>query len=200
MSGSEVGKVVFTLTDIEVGSRLVEALIRHVQTAGAAPVAYADLLTLGRQLYPKDATLGREVPVGIGMKLAFVAAFCQGNGYPDLACLAVNPVTLRPRPGYAGDWDTDRRAVAGVDWSGALELLVPFADAARAAVPRRFKPRKERPADVAWYAYFCSHREACAWIGPDDKKEIINLLMAGLDPESAAGRVRAAKAEFAEPS
>jgi hypothetical protein len=200
MSGNEGGKVMFTLTDIEVGARLVEALIRHVRTAGVAPIAYADLLTLGRQLYPKDATLGREVPVGIGTKLAFVAAFCRESGYPDLSCLAVNPVTCLPRAGYAGDWDADRRAVAGHDWSGALERLLAFADAARAAVPRRFKPRKERPADVAWYAYFCSHREACAWIGADDKKEIINLLMAGLDPESAAGRVRAARAEFAEPS
>jgi len=200
MSGSEVGKVVFTLTDIEVGSRLVEALLRHVQTTGAAVIQYADLLTLGRQLYPKDAMLGREVPVGIGMKLVFVATFCRENGYPDLSCLAVNPVTLRPRAGYAGDWDADRRAIAGVDWSGALERLAAYAGTARAAVPRRFKPRKERPADVAWYAYFCSHREACAWIGADEKKEIINLLMAGLDPESASGRVRAAKAEFAEPS
>ena len=200
MSGSEVGKVVFTLTDIEVGSRLVEALLRHVQTAGAAVIQYADLLTLGRQLYPKDAMLGREVPVGIGMKLAFVAAFCREHGYPDLSALAVNPVTLRPRAGYGGDWDADRRAIAGVDWSGALERLAAYAGTARAAVPRRFKPRKERPADVAWYAYFCSHREACAWIGADEKKEIINLLMAGLDPESASGRVRAAKAEFAEPS
>jgi len=200
MSGSEVEKVVFTLTDIEVGSRLVEALLRHVQTVGATVIHYADLLTIGRQLYPKDAMFGREVPVGIGMKLAFVAAFCRENGYPDLACLAVNPTTLRPRAGYAGDWEADRRTIVGADWSGALERLAAYAGTARAAVPRRFKPRKERPADVAWYAYFCSHREACAWIGADDKKEIINLLMAGLDPESAAGRVRAAKAEFAEPS
>lgn len=200
MSGSEVEKIVFTLTDIEIGSRLAEALLRQVQAAGATVIHYADLLTLGRQLYPKDPMLGREVPVGIGMKLAFVAAFCRANGYPDLACLAVNPVTLQPRAGYAGDWEADRRAVAGFDWSGAPERLAAYAEAARAAVPRRFKPRKERPADVAWYAYFCSHRQACAWIGADDKKEIINLLMAGLDPESAAGRVRAAKAEFAEPS
>jgi len=200
MSSSEVEKVVLTLTDIEVGSRLVEALLRHVQTAGAAVINYADLLTLGRQLYPKDAMLGREVPVGIGMKLAFVAAFCRENRYPDLACLAVNPVTLRPYAGYAGDREVDLRAVAGFDWSDTLKRLAVYAETARTAVPRRLKPRKERPADVAWYAYFCSHREACAWIGADDKKEIINLLMAGLDPESAAGRVRAAKAEFAEPS
>jgi hypothetical protein len=65
-------------------------------------------------------------------------------------------------------------------------------------VPARFKPRKERPADVAWYAYFCSHRAACAKVGADDKKEIINLMMAGLDPETALARVLAAQAEFGQ--
>ncbi len=58
----------------------------------------------------------------------------------------------------------------------------------------RVKPRKERPADVAWYAYYCSHREACAKVSAEDKKEIINLLMAGLDPDTALRRVLAVKA------
>jgi hypothetical protein len=187
----------FTLTDIEVGSRLVDALVRHAKTAHGDPIAYDDLLTLGRALYPKDATLGREVPVGIGAKLAFVEAFCQANGYPNLACLAVNRATMRPRPGDEGDWQAERRAVAGFDWSGAAARLTAYAGEARAAVPKRFKPRKERPADVAWYAYFCSHREACAQLTADDKKEIINLLMAGLDPETALQRVLTAKAQLA---
>ena len=62
-------------------------------------------------------------------------------------------------------------------------------------MPARLKPRKERPADVSWYAYFRSHRKECEWIGQEDKQEIINLIMAGLDPETAAGRVRAARAD-----
>ena len=66
----------------------------------------------------------------------------------------------------------------------------------RARVPARFKPRKERPADVAWYAYFCSHRSACEKLNAEDKQEIINQMMAGLDPETALGRVLAAKQEF----
>lgn len=197
MSDPTAAHIQFTLTDIDVGCRLVEALMRHARTSDGAPIAYADLLTLGRNLHPKDVMLGREVPVGIGAKLAFVTAFCRANGWPDLACLAVNGATLRPAPTYHGDWEADRRAVAGFDWSGAAERLQAFADGARAAVPRRLKPRKERPADVAWYAYFCSHREACKWIAAEDKQEIINLLMAGLDPESAVQRVRKAKEEEA---
>jgi len=63
----------------------------------------------------------------------------------------------------------------------------------RARVPPRFKPRKERPADVAWDAYFCSHRAACKKLTGEDKQEIINQMMAGLDPETALGRVLAAK-------
>lgn len=190
--------VQFTLTDIEVGSRLAEALVEHAQAARGQPIAHADLLTLGRSMYPKDAMLGRQVVVGIGMKLSFVEAFCRANGYPNLACLAVNITTMRPGPRYQGDWEAERGAVAGFDWSAVPARLSAYAAEARAALPKRYKPRQERPADVAWYAYFCSHREACAGIKNDDKKEIINLLMAGLDPDTALRRVLAAKAEFGE--
>jgi hypothetical protein len=79
MSDSKDVMVQFTLTDIDVGSRLVEALVQHAKSTDGQPITYEDLLTLGRNLYPKDATLGREVPVGIGAKLSFIEAFCQAN-------------------------------------------------------------------------------------------------------------------------
>jgi hypothetical protein len=190
--------VQFTMTDIEMGSRLVEALVQHAQASSGQPIAHADLLTLARSMYPKDASLGRQVVVGIGMKLSFVEAFCKANGYPSLACLAVNKDSMRPGLRYQGDWEAERAAIAGADWSAVPARLAVFAEEARAAVPKRYKPRQERPADVAWYAYFCSHRQACAGMTADDKKEVINLLMAGLDPDSALRRVLAAKAEFGE--
>jgi hypothetical protein len=188
----------FTLNDIEVGTRLFEALARHARSTGGAPIGYGDLLTLARLLNPKDAVVDRAVPVGIGMKLLFVERFCRANGYPNLACLAVNKGTMRPGAGYQGDWEAERQAVAAFDWPAVEAKLATHVAEARAAVPKRFKPRKERPADVAWYAYFCSHREACKDVTGEDKKEIINLLMAGLDPETALRQVLAAKAGFSE--
>lgn len=190
----------FTYNDIEVGSRLYEALVHQARATAGAPIEYGDLLTLARSLHPKDAVLGRAVPVGIGMKLLFVEAFCASHGYPNLACLAVNKTSKRPGPGYKGDWEAERRAVAGFDWNATDLQLSTFAASTRAAVPARFKPRKERPADVAWYAYFCSHRAACAQVTQEDKQEIINLMMAGLDPESALERVLAVKDEFGSAS
>jgi hypothetical protein len=180
----------FTLTDIDVGSRLVEALVQHATSTQGAPIGYEDLLTLARQLHPRDATLGRAVPVGIAMKLLFIDAFCRANDYPRLACLAVDKATMRPKDGDLGAWEADRKAVAAFDWTSASASLPVFAAEMRAKVPKRFKPRKERPADVAWYAYFCSHREACARVSAEQKMEIINLLMAGLDPETALRRVQ----------
>lgn len=187
-----------TTNDIDVGARIYEALVHHAKSARGAPIAYGDLLALGRQLYPKDDALDRAVPIGIGMKLLFVESFCKANAYPNLACLAVNKATMQPGRGYKGDWEADRRAVASFDWSIADARLGAYAGETRAAVPKRLKPRKERPADVAWYAYFCSHREACAQVTGSDKKEIINLLMAGLDPETALRRVLAAKPDFGD--
>jgi hypothetical protein len=183
----------FTLTDIEVGARLFEALVLHARSTQGAPISHEDLLTLGRQLYPRDAMLGRAVPVGIGMKLLFIDAFCRANAFPSLACLAVDKASMRPKAGYPGDWEADRQAAAAFDWTDASARLPAFAAEMRAKVPKRFKPRKERPADVAWYAYFCSHREACARVNAEDKVEIINLLMSGLDPEAALGRVMRAR-------
>lgn len=166
--------------------------MRHAQAGQGAPIGWAELLTLTRLLHPKDAAVDRAVPVGLAMKLRFVDEACRANGFPNLACLARDPAGAEsPAAG--------RQAAAAFDWAGAgfEARMAAFAAQARAAVPKRLKPRKERPADVAWYAYFCAHREACKEVTGEDKKEIINLLMSGLDPESALRRVLAAKAEMA---
>ncbi|MBD8657098.1 hypothetical protein IFT68_15880 [Oxalobacteraceae sp. CFBP 13730] len=187
-----------THNDIDIGVRLVDALRHHAGAAKGTPVTYNDLLRLARLLHPKDLILDRAVGVGIGAKLRFVEAFCAAHDYPNLASLAVGPTTMRPPAQYGGDWDADRRAVAAFDWSIIDTQLADYARAARAAVSARLKPRKERPADVSWYAYFCSHRKECAWIGKEHKQEIVNLIMAGIDPDTAMKRVQVARTEFGE--
>ena len=179
-----------TLNDIEIGARLVEALVHSATKLDAAPIAYPQLLELARFLDPKDAAMARAEVLGIAMKLRFVAAFCKASGYPNLASLAVHPASSDP-----GD-EAERRAIAACDWSQLTARLAEYAKAARAAVPVRLKLRKERPAEVSWYAYFPAHRAACTTITSNDKKEVVNLVMAGLDPETALRRFLAAKAAF----
>lgn len=196
MTGSAGAAVPATLNDIEIGARLFDALLHHLRTRGAVPIAYPALLELGRFLDPKDAAMDRAEPLGIAAKLAFVSQFCRAQGLPDLAVLAAHPISGRPA-GYAEDEARGlREALAAADWSDAAAGLAAFARAASAQVPPRFKPRKERPAEVSWYAYFSAHREACKDIGSSDKREIVNLLMAGLDPETALRRYLAAKAAY----
>jgi hypothetical protein len=179
-----------TLNDIEIGARLVEALVHSATKLDAAPIAYPQLLELARFLDPKDAAMARAEVLGIAMKLRFVAGFCKASGYPNLASLAVHPASTQP-----GD-EAERRAVAAGDWSQMPAKLAEYVKVARAAVPVRLKLRKERPAEVSWYAYFSAHREACKAITSNDKKEVVNLVMAGLDPETALKRFLAAKAAF----
>lgn len=198
MTGNVTSEVQFTTNDIDVGVRVAEALVHQTKAMQSAPIAYKDLLRSARILYPKDLVLDRAVAVGIGAKLLFVEAFCAAHGYPNLACLAVSAATMRPSNHYEGDWEADKRAVAAFDWSVIDAPLAAYASAARAAVPARLKPRKERPADVSWYAYFCSHRKDCEWIKQEDKQEIVNLIMAGLDPETAMKRAQAAKVDFGD--
>jgi hypothetical protein len=176
-----------TLNDVDLGIRLFEALAQHATASGGAPIALASLLTLGRKMYPKDVALDRAVPLGVPAKLGFIASFCAANGFPNLASLAMAD---------SGALPAAEPSIAAFDWSGAQERLRAYAEMVRATVPKRLKPRKERPADVAWYAYFCSHRETCAQLDGEDKKEIINLLMAGLDPEMAMRRVLHEKADL----
>lgn len=197
MPGLDASTVQLTLNDIEVGARLAAALAHHARTAGGAPIACAQLLELGRFLDPKDAAMDRAELLGIGPKLRFVADFCKAQGYPNLACLALHPATMRPLADAAAGWEAQQQAVAGFDWSPLAHTLPDYVRAARAAVPARLKPRKERPAEVSWYAYFSAHREACKSITSADKREIVNLVMAGLDPETALRRFLDAKAAFA---
>lgn len=187
-----------TQNDIEIGARLVEALLHHLGKSGDAPIAYAGLLELARFLDPKDAATGRAEVLGIGIKLRFVTEFCAANGYPNLACLAVHPASVGPGPDCKDDRGAERRAAASFDWTAAPAQLAAYVEAARASVPARLKPRKERPAEVSWYAYFSAHREACKSVTSGDKKEVINLVMAGLDPDTALRRFLAAKAAFGE--
>jgi hypothetical protein len=200
MADNDGTPIQFTLNDIEVGSRLYEALVHHARDRKGMPIIYSDLLALARQLHPADAVLGRAVPVGIGPKLLFVEAFCRANGYPNLACLAVNKATMKPGPGYTGDWEADKRTVAAFDWANADARLATYASETRAAMPKKLTPRKETQAGKEWYTYFDANRSACAAVTMDDKKEIINLLMEGLEPEVALRRVLAAKADFGDDS
>lgn len=185
-----------TLNDIEIGARLVQALVHHVKKAGATTISYPALLELGRFLDPKDAAMGRAEPLGIATKLGFVAGFCRALGAPNLACLAVHPASGRAVFACDGEAEAERAAVGGFDWAGAEAGLAAYAGTMRATVPARLKPRRERPAEVSWYAYFTAHREACKGVTSGDKKEVVNLVMAGLDPETALRRFLAAKAAY----
>lgn len=188
--------IVFTFNDIDVGARLVEALLAHVSRAAPghpATIAYDALLAAARAMVPRDAALGRAVAVGIGPKLQIVARFCREHGYPNLAALAVHPVTGQPGPHADA---LDPAALAATDWSAAPVQLAADVTAWRSAVPARLKPRAERPADVAWYAWFRSHRDECKHVTAEGKHDIINLVMAGLDPETALRRVLAAQADY----
>jgi len=194
MTTSAAQALQFTHADVDVAVRLAEALVKHVRAAPVTPLDYHALLALARAGHPRDAALGRALAVGIGPKLLLVAQFCQQHGYPNLAALAVHPDTGQPGPHASGAVESG--AFAGVDWSNAPDQLAADSQAWRAAVPARIKPRAERPADVAWYAWFCSHRADCAHVTAEGKKEIINLVMAGLDPETALRRVLAAQTVY----
>jgi hypothetical protein len=185
----------FTLNDIHVGTKLYAVLVHHAATCPGQSIFYGDLLERARTMFDDDE-VRRAVPVGIGMKLLFVEAFCARNGYPNLACLAVNKIDKRPGDGFPGDWERQMREVAAFDWSAAQPVLDAYViQSVEAARP--LKRRKEAPARELLFAHFREHRDAYKDFDHDDREEMVCLLMAGVDADVALRQVADAKAALA---
>lgn len=188
----------FTINDIHVGSKLYEVLVQHAKASPGAPVRYGDLLKGCRELYPDDAVVKRAVPIGIGMKLLFVQSFCDKHDYPNLACLAVNQ-SGKPGDAYPGNWESDMLAVANFDWSNVpAQLAVYVAEATVCASP----PCKvsEDDARNAVYRNYKLDENRYKSFEQDDREEMINLLMDGVDLEAAYLTVTNAKSELGQVS
>lgn len=186
----------FTFNDIKVGTKLYTVLVRYAATYPGKSVFYGELLERARTMFPEDNEVERAVPIGIGMKLLFVEAFCKENGYPNLACLAVNKGKEAPGGGFKGDWLQQMREVAAFDWSAAQPVLDAYVTRTiKAATP--LKRRKEAEAREMLFAHFRQHRDAYKDFNEDDREEMVSLLMEGLDVDIALRTVLDAKAALA---
>jgi hypothetical protein len=182
----------FTLNDINVGTKLYATLVRHAATNPGQSMFYGDLLEQAREMFPEDEEVKRAVPIGIGMKLLFVQAFCTANGYPNLACLAVNKGRQMPGIAYPGDWMREMREVVEFDWSSVQpELDAYVTRSTTAATP--LKKRKEAEARELLFTHFREHRSAYQSFKHDDREEMVSLLMAGVDVDTALRTVLEAK-------
>lgn len=177
----------FTLNDINVGSKLYEVLVAHVVRVGGQPVYYSDLLQAARDAFPHDQEVQRAVPIGIGMKLLFVEAFCAVNGYPNLACLAVNRSSGMPGRGYTGNWEQDKEDIAVSDWSKARPALDAFVVATTKAATPRQRVDLDAAAQLV-YAHFNEHRNSLYKgknLPEHQKTEMTNRVMSGLSADEA---------------
>lgn len=183
----------FTLNDINVGTKLYAVLVDRAAHLPGQAIFYSDLLDQARLAFPEDEEVKRAVPVGIGMKLLFVEAFCKANGYPNLACLAVNKAQQHPGDGFTWDWEQQMREVAAFDWSVAQPVLDTYVRRAiDTATP--LKRRKEAEARDQLFAHFREHRSAYQSFTHDDREEMVSLLMQGFDIDTALRAVLEAKA------
>lgn len=183
----------FTFNDINVGTRLYAVLVQYASSYPGKSIFYGDLLDRARTMFPEDKEVERAVPIGIGMKLLFVEKFCAENGYPNLACLAVNKGKEEPGGGFKGNWLQQMREVAAFDWSAAQPVLDAYVTRSiKAATP--LKRRKEPEARELLFAHFREHRDSYKDFSQDDREEMVSLLMEGLDVDIALHAVLGAKA------
>lgn len=182
----------FTENDIHVGTALFAVLVDHARNHPGQSVFYGDLLDAAHLRFPDDAEVKRAVPIGIGMKLLFVQAFCNANGYPNLACLAVNKGKRIPGVSYPGDWEREMREVAAFGWDAVKPKLDAFALAVKP-----LRPIKRDEAIEIRYAHFKHNRPAYDPLTESERGEIVNILMSGVDVERALAMVLEAKAALA---
>jgi len=188
----------FTINDIRVGTRLFSVLVSQARNHPGKTIYYGDLLQQARVAFPDDAEVQRAVPIGIGMKLLFVQAFCHSNGYPNLACLAVNKGKQIPGVSYPGDWEKEMREVAAFDWDEVQPVLADYVkDAIAVATPRRRV--RELDARDLLYAHFRENRASydCAFFKDAEREEMVDILMTGIEPQRAFDMVLEAKAALA---
>lgn len=184
----------FTLNDIHVGTLLYAVLVQHAASHPGKTVYYSDLLAQARQRFPVDEDAKRAVPVGIGMKLLFVQAFCKAHGCPNLACLAVNKGQQTPGRSYPGNWEKEMREVAAFDWVSVQPALDSYvAQTKNAAMP--LEKRREDKARDLLFAHFREHRADYSGFDHDDREEMVSLLMNGFDIDIALREVLDRKAE-----
>lgn len=189
----------FTINDIHVGARLYEALVKHAANHPGKPIRYGALLAACRDAHPGDAIMLRAVPIGIGMKLLFVMAFCERHGYPNLACLAVNE-SGKPGPAYKGNWKQDMLDVAAFDWSQApANLAIYVAEATVLATPPVKCKAKEPEVREAIFQDFRANRGRYASFVHDDREEMVNLMMECVPLAQAYQAVMDARAEQGGP-
>jgi hypothetical protein len=168
-------------------------LVSQARRHPGSPIYYGDLLTIARHLFPDDAEVQRAVPIGIGMKLLFVEAFCKSNGYPNLACLAVNKGKKIPGVSYPGDWEKEMQEVAHFAWDVIQPVLDDYTShAIKAATPMRRV--KEADARSMLYAHYKGSKAAYAAFDQSDREEMVDILMLGIDVLSAFDMVVEAKA------
>lgn len=186
----------FTLNAIHVGSRLYEILVQHAATKPGTAIRYGDLLAAARKRFSEDAIVQRAVPIGIGMKLLFVQAFCDKHGYPNLACLAVNQ-SGEPGRSYPGNWKLDMLAVANFDWSQApANLAIYIAEATVRATPPGKCKVTEGDARTDLYKDFKLDEKRYATFDNSDREEMVNLLMECMPLADAYQAVMDAKDEL----
>jgi len=186
----------FTVNDIRVGTALFAVLVAHAREKPGQTIFYGDLLDQARARFPEDAEVERAVPIGIGMKLLFVEAFCSAHGYPNLACLAVNRGKRIPGLAYPGDWEREMREVAEFNWDEVQPVLDAYVgEAIVAATPLR--PISREKALEIRYEHFKNNRAAYDPLTESEREEIVNILMSGVDVERALAMVLEAKAALA---
>ncbi|WP_084583799.1 hypothetical protein [Sphingomonas azotifigens] len=180
-----------TELDLEIAAMLYPVLVEAAPDVELLP--FRELIRRAQVRYPDSAAMQRQVPVGIGSRLATIRAFTEPRGYPDLTCLAVSTGRDVPPENYHTDARAEQARVAAFDWSKVAEEFTLQIGSWRSAMRTQVKrPRAQRQRELAvelMYAYYSEHKTSLPPAIRDHREAIIAALMAGQDVADAFAAV-----------
>lgn len=171
-----------TELDVEIAGLLYPVLVEVARAREL--ISFGDLIRRTQKGHPDNAAMQRQVPVGMGRRLATVRVFTKAQGYPDLTCLVVNPGHSVPPDSYFTNPEAEQARVAAFDWTKVdAEFSLQIAHWRKAAEKR---PKRKREAAVACMAeYYFKHKASLPRAVQEFREQIIAELMAGEDAEAA---------------
>lgn len=170
-----------TPVDIEIAELLYPVLVEAAR--GGEKLTCLQLIDRAKQRHPDNAAIQKQVPVGLGRRLATVRAFTAPLGYPDLTCLVVQPRTNLPADVFPNP-EAEQAKVAAFDWKNVEPAFFVQLGEWRKVNERKAKCDRGTAVQIVW-DYYSANRARMPSAIQQFRELLIDEVMGGEDVEQA---------------
>ncbi|KYC32345.1 hypothetical protein A0J57_10470 [Sphingobium sp. 22B] len=170
-----------TPVDIEIAGILYPVLVEAARDGEM--LTCLQLIERAKLCHPDSAAIQKQVPVGLGRRLATVRAFTAPLGYPDLTCLVVQPRTNLPADVFPNP-EAEQAKVAAFDWKNVEPAFFMQLGEWRRANERKAKRDRGTAVQIVW-DYYSANRARMPSAIQQFREILIDEVMGGEGVEQA---------------